>query len=110
MGAIDSFLKIAIRDFPHIASIFPSSSFAARAVAKQVPEDAKIVVEYGPGSGSITRELLRRLSSTCRIVCIEVNEEFIPILKGLGDPRLEIITGDVVEMSGQLLRLFPGGV
>ena len=110
MGAIDSFLKIALRDFSHIASLFPSTSFAARSVVKQIPPDVKIVVEYGPGNGSITREILRRIPEKSRLICIEVNENFIPILEQLGDKRLEVVRGDVVEMSGKLRQLFPNGV
>lgn len=110
MGAIDNFLKNALKDFSHIAALFPSTSFAARSVVRQIPADAKVVVEYGPGDGIITKVLLRKLAADCRVVCIEVNDNFVSQLKQMGDQRLEVIKGDVVAMSGELRKRFPDGV
>lgn len=110
MAKFKSFLQVALRDFLHIGSIFPSSRFASRSIAKQLPPNCRVVVEYGAGNGRITKELLRQLPEEGRLYSIELNEDFIPQLKHIPDKRLSVIRGDVLEMAGRLHELAPGGV
>lgn len=91
-------LGTAVRDFRNVASIFPSSSYSARAVLKQLPTSIRFVVEYGGGTGNITRETLKRLAEDATLATIELNPRFVEILKTIGDPRLRVIQGDVLSV------------
>jgi phospholipid N-methyltransferase len=104
------FLRNALRDFPHVGSLFPSSSFACRAIARHLPAAPRVVVEYGPGSGVVTRELLTRLPHSARLIAFEINAEFAALLRLVSDQRLHINQEDIVEASGRLREWAPDGV
>ena len=108
---VDDFVKVALGDFTHVAAIFPSSPWATRSVVRNIPAAARAIVEYGPGGGAVTRQILRRLARDARLVAIELNTQFVTDLKGLQaeDARLEIHHGDVQEMSSRLRDLVPHG-
>lgn len=105
-----SFWRIALTDYVRVGTFFPSTRFASRSVAKQIPENPEVVVEYGAGNGSVTRELLKRLPKHGRLITVEQNEEFIPALKQIKDPRLEVIHGDVIDVARNLPAIVPTGV
>lgn len=102
------FLEVALGDFLHVGAILPSSSFASRAIASQLPEHPSRTVEYGPGNGSVTRELLRHVPEGGKLTGIEVNERFYHELEKIGDHRLELVHGDVVEVTAKLAAQHPG--
>jgi len=64
--------------------------------ADLIPKDE--VLEVGPGLGSLTRQLARR---TSRVVAIEVDRRFLPILKAeLAEfENIELIHGDILEQN-----------
>lgn len=110
MRLIGNFLNVALEDYRHVASLFPSSSHAARRVARQLEPGYRTIVEYGPGNGSITRELLARMVPDARLVAIEINRGFFPELEKIGDERLTLVHGDVGEIAPRLTKWFPDGV
>lgn len=80
---------------------------SARAVSDMLDlariEDASLVVEFGAGSGVHTRELLRRLSPTARLLAFEVDEQLVAVLAAtIDDPRLQLITGSAEEVDRHL--------
>lgn len=105
-----SFWAVAMKDYVRVGTFFPSTKFASRRVAKWIPENPEVVVEYGAGTGSVTRELLKRLPKNARLITVEQNEEFIERLQKINDPRLEVIHGDVVEVARNLPTIAPKGV
>lgn len=109
-GGIKNFLKIALGDFIHVGEIFPSSPWACRSVVKHLHSSPKVVVEYGPGNGVVTKQILKRLPKKSRLISIEVNEHFLPQLRDIDDSRLKIIHGDVLEVSQKLREYAPKGV
>src|SRR4051812_45365696 len=67
---------------------------------------ARLVVEYGPGTGVITRELLRRLEPDARLVAIELHPEFQAQLAAeLDDPRLSVVHGSAEDVAAHLAGL-----
>jgi phosphatidylethanolamine/phosphatidyl-N-methylethanolamine N-methyltransferase len=57
-----------------IGAVAPSSRFLARKMLEGVRLDAAAaVVEYGPGTGAFTGQILRRLPGGCRYMAIELN-------------------------------------
>jgi phosphatidylethanolamine/phosphatidyl-N-methylethanolamine N-methyltransferase len=90
---------------PSIASVVPSSRELARAMlpARELRQ-ARFVVEFGPGTGAITRELLRVLPSNASLAAFEINARFCNFLRGnLNDDRLVLFNASA-EAVGPTLR------
>ncbi len=96
-----SFIRTALKDHK-VAAVTASSRFVIQRLLKELPDGVRTVVEYGPGDGVITRELLARLPADGRLLAIETNEEFVRLLGGIADPRLTIVRGDVREATRDL--------
>lgn len=52
----------------------------------------KCIVEFGPGTGSITHELLNLMPQDAVLLAFEINTDFVDILAAIKDPRLKIIS------------------
>ena len=92
---------------PHmLGSIIPSSRFLVDAVLDRVAwAKAKIIVEYGPGVGTFTAEILRRMRSDARLVAIETNPQFVRFMqRTLPDARLIVERGSAEDVGGILAR------
>src|SRR5271169_3149839 len=78
-----------------LGSVIPSSRFLVKDLMAQVEWDrARVLVEFGPGVGTITREVLKRMRPDAVLLVIELNEEFVQYLKAtIRDPRLRVIHG-----------------
>jgi phospholipid N-methyltransferase len=87
----------AFWDDRSIGSVTPSSRFLVERMAKSSAlEDAKVVVEYGPADGVITRDLLKKMRPDARLIAVEFNEKFLAALvEKVKDPRLTAVRGDV---------------
>lgn len=57
-------------------------------------DKAKVMLEYGPGNGAITKHLLKRMSLDSFLFVFETNAQFINELSELEDKRLIIINAD----------------
>ncbi|QOR38147.1 methyltransferase [Billgrantia diversa] len=100
----------ALNFFKHprmLGSIIPSSSFLIRRLLEPVDwEKARVIVEYGPGVGTITQEILNRLHPDATLLVIETNEDFVDYLnRTLFDPRLRVIAGSAETIGAELERL-----
>jgi phospholipid N-methyltransferase len=75
-----------------LGSIIPSSRFLVHAVLSSVDwSRARVIVEYGPGVGTFTAEILRRMHRDARLIVIETNLEFVKFLGvELPDGRLSV--------------------
>lgn len=100
----------ALNDFKNVASVLPSSRYAARSVVRHIPTGSAAVVEYGPGTGAITRPLLAHLPPQARLFAIEVNPRFQRLLESMGDPRLLVMRGRAAENLPPIQTAFPEGV
>ena len=62
-----------------------------------------MVVEFGPGVGTLTREILKRMRHDAVLVVIELNEEFVDYLRNtIRDPRLRIVHGSAAQVRSIL--------
>ena len=69
------FLKAALKSPRQIGSVIPSSPFLGKAMVRLIDlPAAKTVVEYGPGTGSITKVLLKHLAPGAKFFAIELND------------------------------------
>lgn len=87
-----------------IGSLIPSSRFLVDRLLQQVDWNrTRVVVEYGPGIGNITREILKRLPEDATLVAIEMNENFVRLLREeILDPRLKVVHGSAADVRSVL--------
>ena len=87
-----------------LGSIIPSSPFLVKRMLGQVDwERARVLVEYGPGIGTFTQEILRRMHPEAVLIVLETNEDFISYLnRTYPDPRLQIIHGSAEDIQTTL--------
>lgn len=90
-----------------LGSLIPSSRFLINRLLRQVDwNKARVIVEYGPGVGTITAEILRRMRPDATLVVFETNDDFVSFLRqSLHDPRLHVIHGSAAEVDAVLARL-----
>ena len=90
-----------------LGSIVPSSRFLIRELLNPVDwTRARVIVEYGPGVGVITAEVLRRMRPDGVLIAIEMNPDFVSYLRGaLTDTRLRVVEGSA-ESVDEILRRF----
>jgi len=83
-----------------LGSIVPSSRFLVKDLMSEIDWDrARVLVEFGPGVGTITREVLKRMRPDAVLVAIELNEEFVQYLGAtIRDPRLRIVHGSAAHV------------
>jgi len=92
------FVKEFLKHPKQVGAIAESSSFLARAMAEHIG-NAVNVVEFGPGTGSVTKEILKRLPADGQLTCLEINPKFCEDLKKIKDSRLKVINDDVRHFS-----------
>lgn len=98
-GAL-SYLEQFFKD-RKVASVAPSTKFLISRVLKRMDlRDKKVVIEYGPAEGVITKHILAKLPADGRLVAVELNQDFAQTLrKQVDDPRLTVIVGSVTEID-----------
>src|SRR5580704_17483337 len=87
-----------------LGSVVPSSSFLVNDMMSQVDWNrARVLVEYGPGVGTFTREILKRMRPDAVLVAIELNTEFVEYLRErVRDPRFRVVHGSAARVRGIL--------
>ena len=87
-----------------LGSLIPSSRFLVDRVLGQVDwSSARTIVEYGPGVGTLTGEILRRLRPDATLVAIEMNGDFVRYLRRtVGDRRFQVVEGSAAEADAVL--------
>jgi phospholipid N-methyltransferase len=82
-----------------LGSLIPSSRFlVSRLLGSLDWSRPRVVVEYGPGVGTMTREILRRMPAEARLVAIETNVDFVAYLRRtIRDGRLEVVHGSAAN-------------
>ncbi len=88
-----------------LGSAFPSSRFLVQRVLRQVDWPAtRLIIEYGPGVGTLTGEILRRLGPDATLLAIEASDEFVSYLREAHpDPRLIVVHGSAASVR-RILR------
>lgn len=98
------FTRAVVRNWRQVGAVAPSSPFLVNAMVRPIDfARARRIVELGPGTGVITKALLKRMRPDCTLVVFEVGDEFCDALKQLGDKRLEV-RNESAERIGTLPR------
>jgi phospholipid N-methyltransferase len=90
-----------------LGSVLPSSRYLTDHVLSQVDwEEVSTAVEYGPGVGTFTAQILERLQPSARLVAIESSWDFADYLRhSIRDRRLSVVHGSAVEVDSILAKL-----
>src|SRR5690348_14937458 len=73
-----------VRRFETTGAVAPSSRFLARALSRPLRacrERAVRVLEVGPGTGAVTREIVRHIKPGDTLDLVEINENFADLLR-----------------------------
>jgi len=76
-----------------VGALAESSHYVINRVIKLINKPLDSVVEYGAGTGVMTKALLQKLSPNGKLIAIESNPEFVEILRQIKDDRLQVIEG-----------------
>lgn len=90
-----------------LGSIIPSSRFLIQEVLDPIDwQRADVIVEYGPGVGTFTLELLRRMRPDAKLIVMETNRDFVDFLKAtVRDPRLHVVNESAANTDKVLRHL-----
>ncbi len=90
-----------------LGSIVPSSRFLIKQLLQPINwARADVIVEYGPGVGGITAEVLRQMRPDATLIAIEMNPDFVKYLRSsFTDKRLRVVEGSAVSVD-EILRRF----
>lgn len=68
-------------------------------------EKAKVIVEFGPGTGIITEALLKKMKSDAVLLVFEVNKEFVEYLSFIKDKRMILLNQSAEKLLEEMRRL-----
>jgi phospholipid N-methyltransferase len=101
------FARNFVRHPRMLGSIIPSSRFLIKQALEPVDwSRARVIVEYGPGVGNITSQILRHMRPDGHLVAIETNSDFVEFLgAAMPDPRLHVVQGSAADVNAILAEL-----
>ncbi len=83
-----------------VGALAPSSKFLVNKMLKRIDFTKDInILELGPGTGVVTKQLLEKISPDSNLVCLELNEQFCQDLQQLKDKNLKVIQGSAEDIS-----------
>lgn len=91
-----------------LGSLIPSSRFLIKQLLRDVKwNDVRVFVEYGPGVGTISGEIVKRMRPDARLVVFEINDDFVRVMKNRfqHDPRVHVLHRSAAEVQDALREL-----
>jgi phosphatidylethanolamine/phosphatidyl-N-methylethanolamine N-methyltransferase len=88
------FFREYVRNFHSTGALLPSGRFLAAALARYVgqgsangkgqamPAQPQRILEVGPGTGAVTRQIIGRMGASDSLDMVELNETFVQQLRG----------------------------
>jgi phosphatidylethanolamine/phosphatidyl-N-methylethanolamine N-methyltransferase len=106
--SVSAYLREFMRYPRNVGSFAESGIDLSTAMAKSVnASNGGIVVEFGPGTGVITAQLLAHGVSPSQLMLVEFNPAFAASLRARF-PQLKIIEGDAWKIESLMQQNFPG--
>jgi len=105
------FIRQCRRQFKTTGAILPSSRFLARALTSEIakPRGPARILEVGPGTGSVTRQILRRMQPRDQLDAVEINANFISrLLDRLESDKPYLRHRDQVRIIHSAVEDLPG--
>ena len=90
-----------------LGSVIPSSRYLTERVLRHVAwGSARVLVEYGPGVGVLTSQMLDRMRGDAALVVLDTNTDFVAYLRDtINDPRLHVVHASAGDVEPALARL-----
>lgn len=91
-----------------VGAVAPSSRYLARKMLSSIDfSHAKVIVEYGPGTGVFTEQIVKRMRSSTTLLVIETNVAFYEKLSEIYDkvPNVTVVN-DSAENTKDLLSQY----
>jgi len=103
-GPLTMFARGFLKHPVMVGSVIPSSRFLIQKMLAPVDwSRADVFVEYGPGVGTITRPILKRMKPDAKLIAIDTNPDFCEYLRHeINDPRLIIANRSAAELGAIL--------
>ena len=93
---IQEFLKHPLQ----IGSVIPSSRFLERRIVEASGADSvNVIIELGPGTGGVTRAILRAMPQHAKLLSIEINPHFKKLMSRIEDNRFIAHLGSASELK-----------
>ncbi len=102
-----NFMKAFLKDAKLIGSIRPSSKQLTKSMLDSIDfSTAKTIVELGPGTGVITRQIVEQMAPDATLLVFELHDEFYHNLrKSIQDKRVFFIH-DTAEKIKEYLEQY----
>ena len=89
----------------NVGAVAPSSKYLVKKMVDPIDfAKVKCIVEFGPGTGNITMELLNRMPKDSTLIVFEINKEFCETLRNINDSRIKIISDSAENLESYLLK------
>jgi phosphatidylethanolamine/phosphatidyl-N-methylethanolamine N-methyltransferase len=105
------FFRECRQHFHTTGAILPSSRFLARALVRPLhgARPAWRILEVGPGTGAVTREIARRMLSNDRLDAVEINDHFAELVeRRVRQERVFARSRDQIEIIHAAVQDLPG--
>ena len=101
-----TFATGALGNLKQTAAIAPSSKQLAKAMVEPLRSTPRrCVIEFGPGTGVVTREILRCMPSDSVLLAFEINPHFVDYLRrAIPDNRLQVVSAGAETAAAELKR------
>ncbi|HET7706454.1 MAG TPA: methyltransferase domain-containing protein [Thermoanaerobaculia bacterium] len=91
-----------------LGSLIPSSRFLIKQLLRDVKwNDVRVFVEYGPGVGTISGEIVKRMRPDAKLIVFEINDDFVRVMKNRfqHDSRVHVLHRSAAEVQDALREL-----
>lgn len=96
------FLKGTLRNPAAVGSIIPSSQYLAREYTRGIDiEEDKVVLEWGPGTGPVTKHFHEEMEDPSLYLGIEQDQEYVDVLRERF-PRMNFVCGSAEDSIAHL--------
>jgi phospholipid N-methyltransferase len=101
------FARVFLKNPFMLGAVFPSSRRLTRHLLDGMDwRSARVIVEYGPGIGNMTWEILQRMRPDADLVAIEFNRDLVAHLRAnFQDDRMHIVHGSAADVRTILASL-----
>jgi phospholipid N-methyltransferase len=94
-----NFFKEAFSSLKTSGTVLPSSKHLVKEILKPVDfKTAKVIVEFGPGNGNITKAILKKLEPKAVLIAFEINDSFYNALLKIKHPQLHVVNASALEI------------
>lgn len=99
-----SFIKQYWKERKMVGAVAPSSRFLAQKMLKNIDfNEARVIVELGPGTGVFTDRILKIMHPDAKLLVFELNDNFYNALKNrINDSRVILIHDSAEKISHYL--------